>query len=84
MFRPNLAAGIKQADNLPGLRIDSGQVAALVAIAECAAKGEILGVGRAAVLLGDDVVDLVRGEAQRLGHSAVFAAARGTLMDLPS
>jgi hypothetical protein len=35
------------------------------------------------MLFRDDVIDLVRGEAEQLGNPAAFASTFGTLMDLP-
>ena len=80
---PNLSAGLEQRGDLPGLGIYSRQVAALVPIAEGAAEGEVGGIGRSSVLLGDDVVDLVRGKAEPLRHPAIFAVALGALPDQP-
>ncbi len=80
---PSLAPGIKQQNDVAGLGINGRQVATLVAVAEGTTEGEVVQVGLATVLFGDDVIDLVRCKAESLRNPAVFAATRGALVDQP-
>ncbi len=52
-----------------------------IAVAEKARERQIRRVGRSAMLLGDDVVDLERQIAVGLRKPAVFAAIPGALPD---
>src|SRR5262249_39600214 len=63
--------------------VDGGDVWALVAVAEEAGEGEILGRGGAALLLGNDMIDRVGEGREGLREPAVFAAGLGALPDQP-
>jgi len=60
VFRPRIAPRIEQTNDGPAIRIDSGDVRTLEAVAMYAGEGEILKSGCAPVLPGDDVVNLER------------------------
>jgi hypothetical protein len=58
VLMPQLKTWIEQAYDISGLRIDPGEVGALVPIAEVARKSKILGVIAAAMLSSDNVFDM--------------------------
>src|SRR5207253_240962 len=62
-------------------RVDARQVRAFTVVAEETGEGQVSGRRRAAVLSGNDVVDLEGDLIKLLGHAAVFAAVPGTLPD---
>jgi hypothetical protein len=62
MLRPDLRPRIEQRTELLCLRVKGREVAPLVAVAAPAGERQIINVGRPTVLLGYDVVYLVRVE----------------------
>jgi len=60
MLRPKIRPGMKQTDELSGVRIETGDVGAFVPVAVRASEREIVGNGLASMLLRGDVVDLKR------------------------
>ncbi len=74
MICPTVAAWMKQRHKLPGLGIEAGDVGSLVEIAEAARQGQVVRLGRATMLTGNDVFDVKTDETgSRLRQSAVFA-----------
>src|SRR6516164_7163431 len=66
------------------MRVDSGQVRALSEIAAVACERQIFGMVGSAVLLRDDVLDMVRQLAVLLAQLAVFATiVRATADKVP-
>ena len=84
VLAPALPAWVVERRESPGLGIEGGQIAPFVLVAKRAREREVLGLGCAAVLLGDDVIDLVRRERQSLRNQAVLARAAGSLVDRSS
>src|SRR5262249_50454598 len=74
VLRPPVAARVEEWHNGPGFPVDRGQITPFKPVAECAGHREIVGIGGAAVLFGDDVVDFVRREGHRLRDEAILAA----------
>ena len=73
MVLPAIPSGLEQGGNSARLWINRGEVSAFMAVAYPATQAEV-GVGRLAVmLLSDNMVDLVRVEANGIGEQAVFA-----------
>lgn len=60
MLGPHVSARVEKACELPGFRIETGDVRAFAEIAREAGPGEIHTVRRTAVLLSDDVVEMER------------------------
>src|SRR5690242_4467518 len=54
---PLLASGVEERGYLAGLRVDAGQVRALIAVVQEAGEGQILGMGRAFVAFRNHMVD---------------------------
>jgi hypothetical protein len=75
---PAVAAGMIELGNLTYFLVDSNEVWALVPIASRAAQGQVAQAGLAAMLAGDDVVDLKGQSVRRLGQLAVLAQALRT------
>jgi hypothetical protein len=73
MLGPAILARVKQSHELAGARIQAGDVRAFVAVAVVAGEREVRGDRLAAVLLGDDVIDLKRSFGVCVGQEAVFA-----------
>jgi hypothetical protein len=72
---PRLASRIEEPDDAPGLRIDPREIRPFVQVAVIAGEGEVIGVVGAAVLPGDDVLDVKRDERDvLLQQPTVFAA----------
>jgi hypothetical protein len=70
---PLIAPRVKKPDDLSGLRVDSGQVRAFMKIAAVAGERQIVSIFEAAVLLRDDVLDMMPQFAMFLAQTAVFA-----------
>ena len=58
-------------------RIDPGQIWPLVQVAAVAGEGEVVDVGRAAVLLRSNVFDMKHRVNAELGQMAILATVRG-------
>lgn len=72
---PAMAARIEQFDDLSSLWINTRYVRAFMVVAGEAGQAQIAGTGRAAMLAGDDVVDLEMQLVLFVVYLAVFAAA---------
>lgn len=81
MVCPARPTGMVERDNRPCLGVERTEVAAFAAVALGAGEAEVVAAGRAAVFLGDDVVDFVGEEPVILMHAAVFAALPRPLDD---
>jgi hypothetical protein len=60
MAGPSILPRVEQSHSPPCLRVQAGDIRPLVAIAKEAGEGEVLRLGRALVLAGNDVVKRVR------------------------
>jgi len=58
--------------------MDRGYIRSLLAVAQGAGIGQIVGPGTAAMLAADDVIDLMRKARILLVDQTVFAAVAGT------
>ena len=74
MFLPDIMTRMKQRRNLPFNRINTRHVRPLSGIAAQAGKREILHLGIAPMLLGDNVVHLKRQDGPFRAQMAVLAA----------
>src|SRR5713226_1240959 len=75
MLVPLIAARMKQALHFTAFRVDGGEIASFVLVAESATQRQIAGGGFAAMLRGNDVIDVMRDERQFLRHQAILASA---------
>ena len=74
---------MEQPDDLSGREMPSRDVRTFMPIAMETCEREVVCVGCAAVLAGDDVVDVERQRVSEGRQSAVFATARGPLPHVP-
>ena len=74
VFAPVVAAGMEEAADFAAVGVDAGEVWPFVQIAVGAGEGEIVPARRAAMLSGDDVLDVKREDALALREVAVFAS----------
>jgi hypothetical protein len=72
MLAPPVLPRVVETGQLPGYRVKSGEVGALVAVAMGASESQVRGLVTPLVLFGDDVIDLVAESQGRLRDSAVF------------
>ena len=79
---PNVGSRVEQPDDLASLGIQTGQVRPFVFVAAQTRPGEIVGHRRAAVLFGDDVVQLKPQFGPPLGKLAILAAESGPSPDV--
>lgn len=84
MFRPDVAAWVKEPYYLPRIGIDARDVGAFVSIAADASKSEIVQFGLPAMLSGENVVDLKRRQVVRGGQVAIFTPMTSSGPDLTS
>jgi hypothetical protein len=70
---PLIASRMKEADNLPRLGINPGQIRTLTEITAVARERQVIGIVGSAVLLRDDVLDVMPQFAMCLAQAAVFA-----------
>ncbi|CAN5900513.1 hypothetical protein BH23GEM7_BH23GEM7_30910 [soil metagenome] len=73
---PLVSPGVKERHDLTGEGIDSRQVGSLVQVTAVAGQSQVIEVVRAAVLPGDDVLDVVGQLAVLLDEPAVFTTIR--------
>ena len=65
MLRPSVLSGVEKAYNLPRELIDTCNVRTFEPVAVNTAQGQIVKLCLAAVLTGNDVIDLKRGTRRR-------------------
>ena len=80
---PLVLPRVEQPHDLPGNRIASGNIRALVPIAVQASQGEIFETGGPPMLLRHDVIDMEWQRVSRRREPTVFAAAGGSAPNLP-
>ena len=78
MLRPLIAPRIKKADEFPGNWIDSGKVWPFMGIASIAGESKILDRRFAAMLPGDDMIDLKSQFGKTFREVTVLATERST------
>jgi hypothetical protein len=83
MVRPTIAPRVEETDDEAGRRMPPCDVRTFMPVAVEARKGEVVSGGCAAMLTGDDMVDMEWQWVPRSRQVAVFAAATRTLPNLP-
>src|SRR5262245_7210969 len=83
MIGPAIAAGMKQHHDLARGRVNRTQIAPFVLIAQDTGIGQVIGLGPAAVLFRDDVIDPMGNECHQLGEEAILAADFGPVAHQP-
>ena len=78
MVGPLLTTRMEQWNYLPSLRIDSGQVWPFVAIALRTTERQVIRLGRAVVLFGNDVINLKTPTVLVLPELAILTAIGST------
>jgi hypothetical protein len=78
---PNIAPGMEKADNLAALGVNARQIRTFEVVAVKTGECQILGLGRAPVRLGDDVIKLEWRAHKCFGDQAIFTAVAGALAD---
>jgi len=81
MVFPNLGARIKKRGQLTRRRIEGGNIGTFAPIAVHTSQCQVFGGGFAAVLLGNDVVGLVRKQRIVFVDATVFAATACSFSD---
>ena len=82
MLVPSLTAGVEKRLDRRRLQVDTGEVWPLVQVALRTSQGKVFFVVRPAVLLGDDMLDLICDEGLiGLASVAIFAAVARSLAD---
>lgn len=73
VLRPVVIARVEEAGELPALRCDGAEIAALAPVAEQTGEGKVIRFRRPAMFLADDVIDLAAEEGIVLVDEAVLA-----------
>lgn len=81
MICPPLPARVEQQFDSLGLRVNARQVWPFEAITERTGQREIFQLGWAAVLLGDDMIQMKRDFREQLWEVAILAAMPGPIAD---
>ena len=79
MLFPRILSRVKEPREQSRLGVEARDIRPLVEIVIQTGLRQILGDGRAVMLLGNDVVDLERQRVERLGETTVFAGVRRTI-----
>ena len=74
MVGPGVSAGVKERDEGRGLDVASREIRALTSVASVAGQGEVLQVVGTAVLLRDDMLNVMGKSGLLLAEETVFAA----------
>jgi hypothetical protein len=70
---------MKERDDITARRVDPRQIRSLRCVASIAGQGEVVRIIRPAVLLRDDVLNVMRESGEFLPEQAIFAAASNSL-----
>ncbi len=70
---PVIFPWMEKPSDLPACRIDPGKIRTLFQVATPAGKGEIIELGQATVLLGDDMFDVKWQVERNLRNAAILA-----------
>lgn len=81
--RPPVLSRIEQPNQSFLILMVSSNTAALTQVTEPAGEGQVTIHCFAALLLADDVVDMIGGKGNRTGYLAVFTAVVGSFLYLP-
>jgi hypothetical protein len=77
MIVPVLLSRVKQRDDVTGLRVDSGKIRSLVAIAVTTGEGQIFWHARALMLERNDVIEMERQLGEGFREAAILAPVPG-------
>jgi hypothetical protein len=80
---PPVRTRMEESNQLARIRICSGDVRTLVAIAVQAGEGEVFKIRQPSVLACNDVVDVKGQRINRSGKVAIFTSVLGATPDLP-
>jgi hypothetical protein len=58
MFFPGMLTWVEERDDLPGSRVNAREISTFVRVASVAGQGEVCGIIMAAVLTGNNVLNL--------------------------
>ena len=83
MIDPEIASRMEERGDLPRLPVYARKIRAFAPITSRASYRQVADLRLAAMLLGDDVVDLERPRIERLRKSAVFATSLCSLSHAP-
>ena len=83
MVAPTIASGVEKTDDIASRRVPPGNVRAFVPVAVKTCERKVVNSSEAAVLSGNDVIDVKWQWVSRSRQVAVFAAAQCPLPDLP-
>src|SRR6185369_2567819 len=78
---PLITPWMKKAGYFTGLGVNSGQIRTLTKIAAVARERQVVGIVGAAVLLRDDVLDVMPQFAMNLAQAAIFASLTSPAAD---
>jgi hypothetical protein len=78
---PRMHAGVKKCGQLSGRRVRSSDIATLPKVANHAAESQVALVSPAAMLLRNDMIDLMRAGCKILRKQTVLAATLSTVKD---
>ena len=78
---PTIGAWLEEPGDDPGVRVDTGEAGALPEVTFGRGQNEVLDAVGAAVLAGQDVLDVEPQRRVALGHPAALAAEPGTVAD---
>ena len=81
MIVPVLLSRVKQRDDVTGLRVDSGKIRSLVAIAVTTGAGQIFWHAGTAVLERNNVIEMERRLGEGFREAAIFASVPGSGAD---
>jgi hypothetical protein len=74
MIVPALLSRVKQRDDVTGLRVDSGKIRSLVAIAVTTGEGQIFWHAWTTMLERNDVIEMERQLGEGFREAAIFAS----------
>jgi hypothetical protein len=81
VFPPDVPARIEQRHDFAVVRIDARHIRTFVTVAVTTGEREIVQRGGAAMLLGNDVIEMKRQFGKRFRKVTIFAAAPRTIPD---
>ncbi len=84
MVRPSILSRVKEANDSPSFRIDSGEIRSLLPIARPTGERQIVKLREAAMLLCDDMLNVKRASEGRFGNPAILAESSAATADLAS
>src|SRR5262249_55217536 len=79
---PIVLTRVKERCELAGVRVDARKIWTFECVAPCAGQGEVIGLVASAMLLGDDVFDVVSELDLFLAEETILATVAGTRSDV--